>query len=552
MAKHGGKCPRCGRTLAFDTAVGEHVICSGCGAKLGLAGRDQGGATPPKARPAERADPLIGQTLGPFEIVELIGRGGMGSVYKARQASLDRLVAVKVLSQELAQDAGFVARFHREGRAAAAVSHPNVIEIHDVGEDRGYHYIVMEYVAGENLADMLEHGGRLAPQRALDLMKQVADALGAAHGAKVLHRDIKPANILVRPDGVAKVADFGLAKRPEADASVTQTGHALGTPLYISPEGARGQATDARSDLYCLGATFYRVLAGRPPFDGDTTAAVLAKHMEARVPPLNKVAPDTPPALCRVIHRLLRKNPAERYQDARALKAALMRAEARLGTPPVEMAPAAATQHLSADERLALKKRQQRRNALIGAIVGAAALALLAVFLLPFLGRKAEPPEAPQAGRVPRDAVPFRKRPSPTPKKKVTQAKSRTGPKPKATAVGWKEAWKEVEQMLPGLLFDERFGDAMRACEGVTKRYNQPRLLALAQEAMEKILEQAEKAYTKAEQRARQLLEERKFAEARAALQLVIEQHGIASRKTKAQRLLALINAVEKAPLIGH
>jgi len=341
VAKHPAKCPKCGTRLEFDSAVDERLVCSGCGAALAAPGRSSSSGD---------SDPLIGKRLGEFEVVELLGRGGMGAVYKARQASLDRFVALKVLPQALSRDASFVERFGREARSAAAVSHPNIIEIHAVGEQDSYQFIAMELVEGETLGDVLSREGRVAVERAMALMRQVAAALATAHGAGMLHRDIKPSNILIKSDGLAKVADFGLAKRTEVDISVTATGVPLGTPLYLPPEVARGQAAEARSDLYSLGATFYQALAGRPPFQGTTMAEVAIKHVEATVPPLQQLAPDVPPALCRVIHRLLRKNPADRYPSAEKLLEALARL-GPVGGVSVPRVPSAATHTLPPDAR---------------------------------------------------------------------------------------------------------------------------------------------------------------------------------------------------------
>jgi serine/threonine-protein kinase len=295
-------------------------------------------------RPADH-DPLIGESLGEFEIVALLGRGGMGAVYRARQASLDRLVAVKVLPQHVAEDVSFLERFRREARAAAAISHSNIVQVFSVGQDKGYQFIAMELVDGESLSAVLNREGRVAPDLALAYLKQVASALAKAHAAGIVHRDIKPANLLLTSDGLVKVADFGLAKRPGTDVSVTATGAALGTPLYMPPEAAEAKPCDARSDLYSLGATFYHLLAGRPPFEGATAAELILKHYQAEVQPLDEAAPDAPPALCSVIRRLLRKDPAERFQTAAELLDALDRVSAR-GIQPRRSSPSPERGHL--------------------------------------------------------------------------------------------------------------------------------------------------------------------------------------------------------------
>jgi len=280
-------------------------------------------------------DPLAGRCLGEFQIIYPIGRGGMGAcVYKARQPSLDRFVAVKVLARGERADAMDCDRFLREARAAAAVTHPNIIQVHAVGEDREYLYIAMELVEGENLADTIRRERRLTPRRTVDVMKQVAAALVRAHAAGIVHRDIKPSNLLASADGSVKVADFGLAKRSGVDVSLTQPFIAVGTPLYMPPEATRGEHLDARSDLYSLGATAYHLLAGRPPFLGSTHLQLMYKHEWHRPVPLRKLAPGVPPALCEIVHRLLAKRPSERYQSAAELIGALEHLDLDAATPP--------------------------------------------------------------------------------------------------------------------------------------------------------------------------------------------------------------------------
>ncbi|MBM4042632.1 MAG: serine/threonine protein kinase, partial [Planctomycetes bacterium] len=311
--------------------MSEQIICPQCQVSL---------AVPGKEKRADRVDPLLGTRLGQYEVTELLGRGGMAAVYRATQTSLDRPCAVKVLPKALAKDEGFAARFQREARSAAAIAHTNIIQIYDVGQHEDYQYIAMELVEGESLADALRRDGPLPAARALGCMKQVAAALAAAHAKGIVHRDIKPSNILVTPQGVAKVADFGLAKRMGGDTGVTRTGQVIGTALYLPPELAQGRAADARSDLYSLGATFYHLVSGTPPFEAASLAEMLAKQAEEEPAPLGEVAPSAPPGLCQVIHRLLRKKPEERYQDAEELLDALSRVERGLGVAPAAPAPA--------------------------------------------------------------------------------------------------------------------------------------------------------------------------------------------------------------------
>lgn len=270
------------------------------------------------------------ESIEGFKILGRLGRGGMGTIFRARQLSMDRVVALKVLAPHLAQNEEFVTRFVREAHTAAAVAHPNIIEVYDIGQNGDTHYIAMEFIDGESLKDVIAREGRVSARRACDIMRQVAMGLAEAHGAGILHRDIKPSNILLTKRDLVKVADFGLAKRPGADVSVTETGQAIGTPLYFPPEAARGQPLDARSDLYSFGATFYHALAGRPPFEGGSATELALKHTQDEPLPLERAAPDVPRALCGIIDRLLRKNPVKRFQSAQELLTAIESVKAEL------------------------------------------------------------------------------------------------------------------------------------------------------------------------------------------------------------------------------
>ena len=335
-------CPKCGHEVRADSSAGDLLVCGHCHARLRRRRKTLSSPSTLVATPAVRGAPLVGQTLGQFQIVDYVACGGMGTVYRGRQPSLGRFVAIKVLADRLADDGNYVERFHREARTAAAISHPNIIEVHDIGKDSGHLYIAMELVDGESLADVLKREGRLLWGRAVIIMRQVADALACAHEHGILHRDIKPANILIQKHDRVKVADFGLAKRAEVDVSVTVTGQALGTPLYLPPEWARGRDLDARTDLYSLGATFYHVVAGQPPFDGASATEVIVKHIEEQAPALQQRAPDAPPLLCHIIHRLLSKAPADRYQTANELLDALRDVgKPTVARPTLDATPAA-------------------------------------------------------------------------------------------------------------------------------------------------------------------------------------------------------------------
>ena len=254
----------------------------------------------------------VGQ-LGPYQVIEVVGRGGMGIVLKAHDPSLARIVAIKVMAPVLAASESARKRFVREARAAAAISHENVVTIHAVDETQGLPYIVMQFVAGRSLdARILEAGGPLPTEEVLRVGIQAATGLAAAHAQGLVHRDVKPANIMLEEGtGRVKLTDFGLAHAAD-DASVTMTWQVSGTPSFMSPEQARGERVDARGDLFSLGCVMYSMCAGRPAFAAPTPLAALRAVCDDDPPPLAEVNPDVPPWLAELVHRLLRKDPNER------------------------------------------------------------------------------------------------------------------------------------------------------------------------------------------------------------------------------------------------
>jgi len=272
--------------------------------------------TPPQEPKDQSQEP---KRLGGFELLGRLGKGGMGTVLKARQVSMDRLVALKILPKKFAENEAFVQRFLREARSAARLRHPNIVQAFDVGFVDGYYFFAMEFVDGETLADMVRRDGPLEPDRALHVMKEVASALAAAHEEGIVHRDIKPANIMLDKKGEVRVTDFGLAKHTEGDVEVTADGAVVGTPAYVAPEMAKGVEADHRSDLYSLAATIFCILAGRPPFEGKGFSEILIKQANEPAPPLATLAPRVDRRLCHIIDRLLRKNPEARYPTANAL-----------------------------------------------------------------------------------------------------------------------------------------------------------------------------------------------------------------------------------------
>ena len=277
-----------------------------------------------------------------YEIQQRLGRGGMADVFLARDRLLDRRVAVKVLFPEFATDPSFVARFRREAQAAANLTHPNIVAVYDWGQQGGTYFIVMEYVNGRTLADVLRADGKLAPVQAATLSSEVAAALGFAHRNGVVHRDVKPGNILVTSSGDVKVADFGIARVANAgtDAGLTQAGSVMGTATYFSPEQAQGATPDPRSDLYSLGIVMYEMVGGRPPFMGDNPVSIAYKQVHEAPPRLRDLTPDVPVAYEAIVAKLLAKNPAARYATADDLRLDLTRF--RDGQRPEALAQAAA------------------------------------------------------------------------------------------------------------------------------------------------------------------------------------------------------------------
>jgi tRNA A-37 threonylcarbamoyl transferase component Bud32 len=264
---------------------------------------------------------LSGRQLDGYRLLRRLGQGAMAEVYLAEQISLSRQVALKVLRGNLATNATYVERFHREARAAAQLVHPNIVQIHEVGCADGIHFIAQEYVQGSNLAELLARRGSPKLDRALAIMRQVAAALHKAAEHGIVHRDIKPENIMLAANGDVKVADFGLARLygQQAANNLTQDGITMGTPLYMSPEQVEGRALDPRSDIYSLGVTCYQMFAGEPPFRAESALAVAVQHLKSPPSRLENIRPDLPPAVSRIVHKMLAKNPADRFATPREL-----------------------------------------------------------------------------------------------------------------------------------------------------------------------------------------------------------------------------------------
>jgi eukaryotic-like serine/threonine-protein kinase len=266
-----------------------------------------------------------------YELDGIVGRGGMAEVFRARDIRLDRVVAVKTLREDLARDATFQARFRREAQSAASLNHPSIVAVYDTGEDDDgpshVPYIVMEYVDGRTLRDLLRDDRRLLPERALEITDGVLRALDYSHRNGIVHRDIKPGNVMLTRNGEVKVMDFGIARAvSDAQATMTQTAQVIGTAQYLSPEQARGERVDARSDLYSTGCLLYELLTGRPPFLGDSPVAIAYQHVRENPVPPSRLDPEIPAWADSIVLRAMAKDPADRYQSAADMRTDIQRA----------------------------------------------------------------------------------------------------------------------------------------------------------------------------------------------------------------------------------
>lgn len=264
---------------------------------------------------------------GRYELQRRVGRGGMAEVFLARDRLLDRPVAIKILFPEFATDPSFVARFRREAQRAANLNHPNIVGVYDWGKERGTYYIVMEYVDGQSVSEILRADGPFPAKRAAQIAADTAAALGFAHQKDVVHRDVKPGNILITRNGEVKVADFGIARAmtSSSEENLTQTGSVMGTATYFSPEQAQGKPVDARTDLYALGVVLYEMVSGKPPYQADSPVAIAYKHVQEPLPSLKERAPSVPADYEAVTVKALAKDPDQRYQSGKEMRADLIR-----------------------------------------------------------------------------------------------------------------------------------------------------------------------------------------------------------------------------------
>lgn len=341
---------------------------------------------------AAETDPLVGRMLdGRYLIRKLIGKGGMGAVYEADHVGLDKQVAIKVILDRYTEDGEAVSRFHREARTASRIGHENIVDVTDIAEVDGRHFIVMEYLRGRDLAAELRESGPMSPRRAVEIVSQVLAGLAAAHDAGVLHRDMKPENVFLcdnrsRPDFV-KIMDFGISKfisAHDSNVRLTGTGKVVGTPLYMAPEQARGDDDiDHRVDIYAVGVMLFELLAGRPPFQASSYLGVLTQHLHERPPSLTSMRAGIPERLTAAVERALEKEPERRFTSARELAAAIGDSHQMPAAPAPVSGPMAAAPSTDARYAPTISASQARRAAggsrlmiwlLCAAVLGAGAL----------------------------------------------------------------------------------------------------------------------------------------------------------------------------------
>ncbi|MCI0341005.1 MAG: SUMF1/EgtB/PvdO family nonheme iron enzyme [Planctomycetales bacterium] len=329
-------CPGCGRQFnAREDDGTEPPTCPACGGPLRIpeplasarvertVASPIGAGDPPRGGEPRTYSTLLGRRLGPYVVEALIGEGGMGAVFRARHELLKRPSALKVLPADLTRDQDKVRRFLREAEAMARVRHPNIVEIHAVGEADGLYFIEMELVEGGSLASFLVGRGPLPVPEALGSVRSIAEGLAAAHARGIVHRDVKPGNVLRTPDGVLKIADFGLARPVESAGQVTAERSFLGTPEYMSPEQCRGEPATPASDVYALGVVAFLLLTGRMPFEDERPMALLLMHLQTDAPDPRRLRAEIPPSVSNLVERMLAKSPGERYANAGEVVAAL-------------------------------------------------------------------------------------------------------------------------------------------------------------------------------------------------------------------------------------
>ncbi|MDA0836898.1 MAG: SUMF1/EgtB/PvdO family nonheme iron enzyme [Planctomycetota bacterium] len=367
--------PQCGKAMsAPDEYAGKKVRCSQCKTNMLV----------PEKTKEERV-----QRLGDYELVRKLGKGGMGTVYEAIQTKLKRRVALKVLSRRFSKDETFLARFEREAQSSAALNHSNIIQVYDIGEVRGDHFFAMEYVEGCDLMQRIETEGHIPEPEVLEIGLQIAEALCYAHkDHSIIHRDIKPHNIMLAANGQPKLADLGLAKSTTEDSSITQTGAAMGTPYYMSPEQAENaKEADHRSDIYSLGITMLHAATGRPPYDGEKAISVMLAHINKPLPTGAELGVPLSPSFDALIQKMCAKKAKDRYQDYGSLLSDMneIKGSQEVGFAPTLVAPGLAhpaAQTVTAAGLTSVFEQLSPQPKWLKIVVGALALILILIFML--------------------------------------------------------------------------------------------------------------------------------------------------------------------------
>lgn len=346
-----------------------------------------------------------------YRLVAPLGEGGMAAVYRGRDLRLNRDVAIKILRDELTLDPAFLARFNREAQFVASLSHPNIVNVYDVGEDNGTHFIVMEFIRGRTLKEAIETEGKLTCQRAVSIMVPILEALGYAHGKGLIHRDVKPQNILLTADGTPRLADFGIAHL--ADGSTTRTAAILGSAEYLSPEQSRGEEGTELSDIYACGVVLYEMLSGKPPFVGQNALAIAHHHVHSTPPALDQLNPDIGSDLAHAVARALVKDPEKRFTDTAQFAEALQSGHLEIGLTQAqpllgkgsegdtqyqaEIAPFTMAPVEGATPRLIIR-RSQRKSYVLGVVLTVCVIVAAYAAGLPLLSSRLPAyPSAPYA-----------------------------------------------------------------------------------------------------------------------------------------------------------
>ncbi len=534
-----------------------------------------------------------------YEILLKVGGGGMGTVYKARQISMDKTVAIKVLASKFADDNEYIARFTREARAAGHLNHLNNVQGFDVGEQDGKHYFVMEYVPGTTVGTILTRQGSIDEHRALRIALQISRALQHAHSHGIIHRDVKPDNIIITPQGVAKLTDLGLAKSvaPGADSSVTLDGKALGTPYYASPEQADfSTELDILTDIYSLGATLYHMVDGNVPFDGPTPAAVMAKHIANSLPSIEEMSRAFSPWAAAIVHKMMAKDRLKRYQTPEELIADLeisikgkMPGAAKeypprqLEVKPLQDKPRGPGAPADKPARPALQPRPQKRS-LAPVFAAGAVLAAIIIGAVIYYGSSKPPSENGENEQAKLEkkaldilgaAQKFEKdHPPNTPeaaKACIEEYRKLTRIKSLDTTTAWKNADKRIgylnkkieefnalanekakdeferlESTLQSLRDERRFGEVIAKFNAFAKENEDNVAGSIAKEKAEDVAQEAEHALATVIREADEHKKQKEFDKAVALLRNVVENFGIEKHVTKARERIGYVETARK------